>query len=163
MAEWGPDAVGTRLRDGAVTFYRILSVVLTLIAILTLVLFAPAFTQTIWAVLVAVVVVGIFAVSAVNYHRLASYGHAGPAVVVTDTRLEVLVPFNRMSVDLAAVRDVTVLSRDLIVLAPGGIRTGDRPSRARRAVINNVRSFEVERAQLAALIQERAREARRPA
>jgi hypothetical protein len=73
----------------------------------------------------------------------------------------VLVPFNRFTVDLAAVRDVTVLSRDLIVLAPGGIRHGARSSRARRAVINNVRSFAVERAALAKVIEERAREVRR--
>ncbi len=163
VPELGLGAIGTRFRDGALTFYRFLSVALTVIAVGTLVLFAPAFTETIWAILVALVVVGLLGTSAVNYHRLASYGRTRPALVITETNLEVLVPFNRMSVDLAAIRDVTVLSRDLIVLAPDGIRGGDRPSRARRAVINNVRSFEVERAQLAAVIQERAREARRPA
>ena len=159
LPEWGPDAVGTLFREGALTFYRGLSITLMVLAAATLVLSVPAFTESVIASLVVLVLLGLLVASAVNYHRIA--GHVRPAVVVTGTTLEVLVPFNRFTVELAAVRDVTVLSRDLIVLAPGGIRHGGRPSRARRAVINNVRSFAVERAALAKVIEERVREARR--
>jgi hypothetical protein len=151
--------VGTKFREGALTFYRGLSITLMVLAAVTLILSLPAFTESVVASLVALVLMGLLVASAVNYHRIA--GHARPAVVLTGTTLEVLVPFNRFTVDMAAVRDVTVLSRDLIVLAPGGIRHGARPSRARRAVINNVRSFAVERAALAKAIEQRAREVRR--
>jgi hypothetical protein len=130
------------------------------IAIAVLVAFASAFFVNIWAGLLALLVAGLLGVSAVNFHRLAGYGRTRPTLIITDAAVEVLVPFNRLSVDLAAIRDVTVLSRDLIVLAPGGVRNGDRPSRARRAVINNVRSFEVERADLANAILGRSRTAR---
>jgi len=160
LADHGPDAIGTRFTDGALTFYRILSIVLAVIAIAVLVVFTPAFSVTIWAAVIALLVVGLLGVSALNYHRLAGFGRSRPALVITDAMLEVFVPFNRMSIDLTAIRDVTVLSRDLIVLAPDGIRNGERPGRARRAVINNVRSFEVERADLANAILERARAAR---
>lgn len=158
--DWGPDAIGTGFKEGPLTFYRILSILLAVLAAGTLVLFAPAFSLSIWAVLAAVVLVGLLCLSAANYHLLASFGTVRPAVVVTADTLEVLVPFNRFSADLVAIRDVTVLSRDLIVLAPGGLRNGTRPSRARRAVMNNTRSFEADRTQLAGLILDRAREAR---
>lgn len=158
--DYGPDAIGTRFTEGSLTFYRVLSIALTVIAITALVLFAPAFSATIWSVLIALVVVALLGVSAVNYHRLAGYGRTRPALVITATTVEVLVPFNRLSVELTAIHDVTVLSRDLMVLAPGGVRNGDRPGRSRRAVINNVRSFEVERAVLANVILQRARVAR---
>jgi hypothetical protein len=157
LPDWGPDAIGTRFRDGALTFYRMLSVVLALLAIGTAALFFTSFSVSAASVVIALVLVALLALSAVNYHRIAGHGVARPAVVISAGVLEVLVPFNRLSVDLAAIRDVTVLSRDLVVLAPGGIRHGERPSRAKRAVINNVRSFAVERAQLAKVINERAR------
>ena len=155
--DWGPGAIGTRFRDGALPFYRILSIVLGLLAVATLVAFAPAYSQSIGALLIALVLAALLALSAVNYHRIAGHGTVRPAVVLTADRLEVLVPFNRFSVDLAAVRDVTLLSRDLIVLAPGGVHNRGKASSARRAVINNIRSFTVERAHLAKLIEERAR------
>lgn len=155
--DWGPGAIGTRFRDGALTFYRILSIVLGLLAMGTLVVFASAYSASIGALVIAVVLAGLLGLSAVNYHRIASHGRVRPALVITASRLEVLVPFNRFSVELAAVRDVTLLSRDLIVLAPGGVRNGERPSRAKRAVINNIRSFAVDRAELAKVIGERAR------
>jgi hypothetical protein len=160
LPDWGPGAIGTRFRDGALTFYRILSIVLALLAIGTVVLFASAFSESIGALVIALVLCGLLGLSAVNYHRIASHGRVRPAVVITAGRLEVLVPFNRFSVDLAAVRDVTLLSRDLIVLAPGGVHNGGKPSRAKRAVINNIRSFAVERAELAKVIGQRAREVR---
>jgi hypothetical protein len=160
VPEWGPDAIGTGFKEGPLTFYRVLSIVLAVLAVATLVLFAPAFPQSIWAVVMAVFLVGLLGLSAVNYHLLAGFGPDRPAVVVTADTLEVLVPFNRFSADLAAIRDVTVLSRDLIVLAPGGLRNGTRGSRAKRAVINNARSFEADRAQLANAILDRSRAAR---
>ena len=160
VPDWGPDAIGTAFSEGPLTFYRVLSIVLAVLAVVVLVLFAPAFTLNIWSVAMAVVLVGLLSLSAVNYHLLAGFGSDRPAVVVTADTLEVLVPFNRFSADLAAIRDVTVVSRDLIVLAPGGLRNASRPSRSKRAVINNVRSFEADRADLANVILDRARAAR---
>lgn len=161
--EWGPDAIATSFRDGPVTFYRGLSIVLAVAAVGSVVFLAPAFAASAWAVVLALVVLALLGLSAVNFHLLARHGHEQPAVVLTRERLEVLVPFNKVSVDLAAITNVTILSRDLIVLAPGGIHTRGRASRAKRAVINNVRSFAVDRTRLAALIEERARAARRQA
>ena len=160
LPEWGANAVGTRFQAGSLTFYRVLSIALALAAVASLVLLVPAVTVSAWAAVMGVLVLAALAASAVNYHLIASYGRTRPAVVITDTDVEVLVPFNRVRVRLADIRQVSVLSRDVMILAPGGIHHGDRTSGARRAVINNVRSFELDRKVLAELIRERARAAR---
>jgi hypothetical protein len=159
LPELGPDVVGTRLRPGAVTGRWVIAVTAAVCAGLVAGSGLPAFAGS-WSGLGFIVLMVLGLGTIAGYHvRLARVGRTPVLLIDADT-VHVGEPFNKVEIDLGAITRVRVLSRDLLVEAPGGITRRARLTNARWAPINHAKSFEVTPKGLADYLTSRAEAAR---
>lgn len=159
LPERGPDVVGSRLRASALTARWLISVVAAVLAGVVLGAGLQSFAGS-WSAVafIALMVLGLATIA--GYHiRLARTGRQ-PVLLIDATAVYVQEPFNRVEIELAAITQVRVFSRDLLIEARGGIKRRGRLTKARWAPINHAKSLEVDHKVLADYLFARAEAAR---